>query len=142
MMTPEILAKLRRSLITHEGYSNTLYKDTVGKETIGIGYNISDRGLPDDVINKLYLEDISYFYKQLNGLPWFEKLNWDRQIVLIDMCFMGWKRFLSFRKMISYLEKENYTQAAFEMLDSKWADQVKGRAVRLANAMITGIYNI
>jgi len=36
----------------------------------------------------------------------------------------------------------DYKRAAFEMLNSKWAEQVKGRAVDLAQGMLTGTYNI
>lgn len=141
-MTPEMSVKLRRSLIAHEGYSNHLYTDSVGKQTIGIGYNITDRGLPDDVINSQYQQDVSYFYQQLSTFTWFHNLNIDRQIVLVDMCFMGFKKFLSFKKMIQAIERGDYETAADEMLDSKWSEQVKSRAHDLAEGIRTGIYNI
>lgn len=142
MMSVEGMAKLRRSLIEHEELRHFPYVDTVGKVTIGIGYNLTDRGLPDDWINKQYLEDVVYFYDQLVQFPWFTTLNEDRQIVLVDMCFMGWKRFLEFKEMIAALEKSDFKQAAFEMLQSKWAEEVKNRAAQLAQGMLTGIYNI
>ncbi len=141
-MTPEMIAKLRRSLIKHEGYSNTPYTDTVGKITIGIGYNLTDRGLCDDWIDEQYREDVEYFYKQLLNFPWFQQLTVDRQIVLIDMAFMGWKTFLTFQGMLTAIEHGDYKEAANQMICSHWADQVKGRAVELAHAMLTGIYEI
>jgi lysozyme len=89
------------------------------------------------------LSDVNYFYDQLQKtFEWFQKLNDDRKIVLIDMCFMGWKKFLEFEKMIYALEKENYQQASFEMINSDWAKQVKNRAVQLAQGMLTGVYEI
>jgi lysozyme len=142
MMTVEMMAKLRRSLIKHEGFENFPYSDTVGKLSIGIGYNLSDRGLSDEWINSQYQQDVDYFHKQLSTFPWFEKLNNDRQIVLVDMCFMGFKKLLSFKKMIRQLESGDYDFAAEEMLDSKWAQQVGERAKTLAKAMRTGVYNI
>lgn len=141
-MTPEMMAKLRRSLVEHEGFKRIPYVDTVGKITIGIGYNLTDRGLSDDWINHQYLQDVTYFYIHLSNFPWFGKLNEDRQIVLIDMCFMGLKRFLEFKNMIDALEKENYQQAAYEMLNSEWAHEVKNRAAQLAQGMLTGVYNV
>lgn len=140
MMTPEMSAKLRRSLILHEGYSKQPYLDTMGKITIGIGYNLSDRGLPDEWIQSQYEDDVAYFFNQLSTFPWFHELNEDRQIILIDMSFMGWKKFLTFKRMIGALENKDYQKAGIEMLDSRWAKQVGGRAVLLANAMIKGIY--
>jgi len=142
-MTPEMLAKIRQSLIAHEDYRRLPYVDSVGKITIGIGYNLTDRGLSDDWINHQFEADVSYFYNQLlSDFAWFRQLNVDRQIVLVDMAFMGYKHFLSFKKMIAALAEKDYHQAAIEMLDSKWADQVKGRATQLASAMITGVYNL
>jgi lysozyme len=143
MMTPEMAAKLRRSLILHEKLKHFPYTDTVGKITIGIGYNLSDRGIDDEWINKQYNADVSYFYNQLyNDFPWFKDLNMDRQIVLVDMSFMGYKHFLSFQKMLAALAKGDYKDAAMNMLDSKWAQQVKSRATQLASAMLTGVYDI
>jgi lysozyme len=141
-MTPEMMQKLRKSLVSHEEYRKYPYVDTVGKITIGIGYNLSDRGIDDEWINTQYLKDITYFYNQLSSFPWFQSIGTDRQIVLIDMCFMGWKKFLEFEKMIEALSKLDYKQAAFEMIQSKWAEQVKGRAASLAQGMLTGVYEI
>lgn len=143
MLNSEAIAKLRRSVIKHEDFRNFPYTDSVGKLTIGIGYNLTDRGMDDDWINNQYNKDVLYFYNQLNEtFPWYRLLNSDRQIVLIDMCFMGWKKFLEFEKMITALSKNDFKQAAFEMLNSEWATQVKGRAAELAQGMLTGEYNV
>lgn len=142
MLADEQVGKLRRSLVFHEGYRNFPYMDTLGNLTIGIGYNLSNRGLPDEWVNDQYFRDVSYFYSQLHNFSWFHMLNTDRQIVLIDMAFMGWKKFLEFKELIHSLEVFDYDKAADEMLNSEWAKQVKGRATTLANAMKTGVYEI
>ena len=141
-MTPEMLTKLRKSIVEHEKYCKFPYIDTVGKITIGIGFNLTDRGIDDEWINRQYQMDISFFYNKLSNFPWFIELNPDRQIALIDMCFMGWQKFLEFKEMISAFEKHDYQKAAFEMLNSEWAKQVKGRAATLAQVILTGVYNI
>lgn len=143
MMTPDMMAKVRKSLVLHEGYKKFPYFDTAvpPKITIGIGYNLTDRGLDDGWINNQFNADVSYFYNQLCTFPWYQKLNVDRQIVLIDMCFMGWKRFLGFHELIAALEMGDYKKAAFEMLNSEWAHEVKTRAATLAQGMLTGVYN-
>ncbi len=142
MMTKEQFLKVKKSLILHEGKRNHAYVDSVGKITIGIGFNLTDRGLDDEWIDNQFQSDVTYFYNNLCDFPWFHLLNEDRQIILIDMAFMGWKKFLGFKEMLTALADRNYERAALEMLDSKWAEEVKDRAVQLAEGMKTGVYNI
>ena len=49
---------------------------------------------------------------------------------------------LGFTRLFDALAKGDYKQAAYEMLNSKWAEQTKGRAATLAQAMLTGIYTL
>lgn len=144
MMTEELHSAVKRSVLHHEGRSKFPYTDTRGNITIGIGYNLSDRGVSDKWINEQYEEDVQYFYSKLfNDFDWFNRLNNDRKVVLIDMIFnLGYKNFLSFKRLISALSRDDYKEAAHEMLESKWAHQVKNRANELANAMLTGVYKI
>ena len=59
--------------------------------------------------------------------------------VLIEMCYnLGLSGLAGFKKMLAAVEAGDYKKAAKEMLDSKWAFQVKGRAVELAKIMETG----
>lgn len=144
-MTKEIFLKVKRSLIKHEGYCtypSVESNEPITKITIGIGYNLTDRGMGHEWIDKQFEQDVNYFYKQLCEFPWYHLLNEDRQVILIDMAFMGWKRFLEFKNMIAALEKRDYFLAASEMIHSKWADEVKERAIVLAHAMTTGVYDV
>lgn len=143
-MNPEMEQKLRRSLVYHEGIKKYPYSDTSSppKITIGIGYNLTDRGIDDDWINTQYDKDVLYFYNQLSTFEWYKHLTQDRQIILIDMCFMGWKKFLTFDQMILAISQGDYEKAAEEMLNSEWASQVKDRATVLAEGMRTGVYEI
>lgn len=142
-MAPDLAVKLRRSLVKHEGLKRFPYTDTLGNTTIGIGYDLSARGLPLEWINSQYEQDVEYFYNQLSSdFKWFSSLNADRQIVLVDMCFMGYKRFLEFEKMLAFLAQGNFVEAANEMLESEWAAQVKSRAIELAEGLRTGVYNV
>ncbi len=132
-MTPDMKAKLRHLLIIHEGYAAHPYKDTMGHITIGIGRNLDSRGVLPTEIDMMCDNDMQYFYNHLSEkFPWFLKLNDARQIALIDMCFMGLKKFCTFVKMIDYLNKEDYDSAAIEILDSNYARQVGKRAIDLA----------
>lgn len=140
MLTTDAQDKLKAMLLRHESYQKYPYLDSLGKITIGIGYNLTDRGMTDEWINGQYETDVCYFYQKLSQFPWYRNLNYVRQIVLIDMAFMGFKKLLSFEKMLIALERGDYKTAALEMLNSQWAQQVKSRAVELAKLMESGIY--
>lgn len=139
-MSPEGTLKLKKLLIQHEAYKQFPYTDTTGHVTIGIGRNLTDRGISIIEANMLLEEDISYFTDKLTRyIPLFYKLSENRKIALVDMCFnLGLRGFLSFKKMIAALESGDYQRAAKEMLDSKWATQVGLRASRLASIIQSG----
>ena len=139
-MTPEGKVKLKGLLIQHEKYVQFPYSDTTGHLTIGIGRNLTDRGI--SITEAFYLldDDILYFSTKLHHfLECFIYLSENRQIALINMCFnLGVQGFLNFKDMISALESHDYERAAQEMLDSKWANQVGERTTTLANIVRTG----
>lgn len=139
-MTPEGRQKLKNLLVAHESYRQFVYTDSTGHLTIGIGRNLSDRGVSTTEALQLLDDDILYFSSKLNHLlNFFSKLSEPRQIALIDMCFnLGVQGLLQFTQMMLALEAGNYDQAADEMLNSKWAQQVGERATTLATIMRTG----
>ena len=51
---------------------------------------------------------------------------------------MGRPRLSQFKMFLAALQAGDYEMASTEMLDSKWASQVKGRATTLADMMSTG----
>jgi len=71
--------------------------------------------------------------------PCVEDLDSVRQLVLMDMAFnMGVPRLRKFKKMWNAIHENKFDVAAKEMLDSRWAIQVKSRSVKLSNAMHNG----
>jgi lysozyme len=46
---------------------------------------------------------------------------------------------MEFKKMLAALDRGDFETAAEEMLDSKWKDDVHGRAIRLSNEMRSGV---
>lgn len=134
-------SQLKQLIVSHEGYRTHLYTDSVGKQTVGIGYNITDRGMSDTWINQQYDEDVEYFDQQLrHDFPWYDGLIDVRKMVLIDMCFMGYKTFCTFHKLIFALELRNNDKAADEILNSLYAEQAPNRALENANIMRSGVY--
>jgi lysozyme len=132
-----MIQQLRR----HEGERLTPYRCTAGKLTIGVGRNLEDRGITAEESAYLLNNDIEREWKALKtALPWVTGLNDVRQRVLLDMAFnLGINGLLKFKNTLATIQRGDYERAAGMMLDSLWARQVKGRAVRLAEMMKTGI---
>lgn len=136
------LAALRTLLVKHEGLRLFPYNDTVGKITIGIGHNLTDLGVSEDIVEKLFTDDVSKVIAELDKFPWFTRLDDIRQMVITDMAFnLGVEGLLKFHLMIAALQVHNYEEAAHQMLNSKWAQQVGMRANELANMMIEGAHS-
>ena len=152
---------LIEKLIVAEGLRLQVYKDTLGIDTIGIGRNLEDRGITKEELADLDIPTIEHVYEYgiteadavylatndvqiveeelVRAHPCVDRLDSVRQLILIDMAFnMGVPRLCKFKKMWAAVHDEDYPTAAKEMLDSRWAKQVKGRATKLANAMHNG----
>lgn len=132
--------RLIDQLRIHEGVEKTVYNDSEGIPTIGVGRNLRDRGLSDDEIDYLLSNDIDIVVDELDKvMPWWKDLDEVRQRVLCDLVFnLGMPRFSGFKKSISYMKQQMWDQAANELLDSKWARQVGRRAQTLSEMMRTG----
>lgn len=132
--------RLIEQLKLHEGVRDRPYKDSVGKLTIGVGRNLTDKGLKPKEIEYLLMNDIMDCIDDLNKyLPWWRQLNEVRQRVLMDMCFnLGIGGLLGFKNTLAFIQSGDYEQASQNMLLSKWASQVGQRARRLSEMMRTG----
>lgn len=132
--------KLRQQIRMHEGVEHKVYEDTEGIKTVGVGRNLEDRGLSDDEIDYLLSNDIDICVKELEQtFDWYDDLDDIRKRVLIDMMFnLGMPRLKGFVNMLKAIEAGAWKNAAVEMLDSKWAEQVGNRASRLSEMMESG----
>lgn len=134
-MTDDLFAQL----IRHEGERLFPYVDTVGKITIGVGRNLTDRGISQATSRQMLEEDVDEAVADLATFPWFARLDAVRQRVVIDMRFnLGPARFRSFKQTLAAIAAGQYQKAGTLMLQSRWATQVKGRAVTLARMLATG----
>lgn len=131
---------LRRQLVKHEGLRLRVYTDTAGKLTIGIGHNLTDRGISLAIANALYNEDVQTHWTELLGAyPLVADLDDVRQRVLINMAFnLGLSALKQFRQMWAAIRARDWPRAATAMLNSRWSEQVGTRATELAEMMRTG----
>jgi len=142
--------KLIERIKDNEGYKISPYKDTVGKWTVGYGRNLEDNPLDTSEVLELFNatkftddgaaerffdtllnSDIEKHAEELQDrLAIFPMCSSNEQTVLIDMAFnLGVSTLLSFKGMLHALDNEDHAQAAAELLDSQYAEQVKTRAV-------------
>lgn len=137
----DFISLLQRHLRWAEGVRQKPYRDTVGKLTIGVGRNLSDRGLSLDEIDHLLTNDVVLVLDACKALPYWNHLNEARRLVVADMIFnMGEGTFHTFKKMEDALVHGLYDEAAREMEDSTWYHQVKRRSRPLVKAMRTGVW--
>ena len=138
-MSFSFLYKAADYIELNEGYRRYKYVDTVGVETIGIGFNLEE-GLSHEESVKILQMRMDKFIEELTRtIPAYRSLGTIRKIVLVDMAYnLGISRLLKFKKMLAALDDRNFELAAEELLDSTYARQVKGRAQRNAHMMSTG----
>lgn len=93
---------LHRLLIDHEGRRTHPYRDSVGKITIGVGRNLTDRGLSGGEIDLLLANDIALartIVTQLFGQD-ISAISTRRHHALLSMAFnLGGPRLSKFIKM-------------------------------------------
>ena len=135
--------KLTQILVQHEGAELEPYMDTTGHITIGVGRNLTDVGISWKEAMILLENDIARIQLAADdNFPWFKTISPNRQIVVLDMIFnLGVEGFRGFKKTISFIRRGQYENAAREMLNSAWAQQVGDRADRLSQIMLTNDLN-
>ena len=113
-----------------------LYECQSGYMSIAHGRNLEQRGITKEEANYLLQNDIDIALKELSGIiKNFEKLPNKVKLVLIDMHYnLGLSKLLGFEKMLDAIDQRDFEKAAEELLDSRYAQQVKRRA--LANSSL------
>jgi len=132
--------KLREQLKIDEGVKLTVYLDSVGLPTVGVGHLVLNKDklkLGDTITmercDSLLESDMNVSLQNCGKLfPKFEVMPENIQQVIANMMFnMGLYRLSGFKKFIAALLAKNYSLAADEMKNSKWYTQVGKRAQRL-----------
>lgn len=153
--------KLIEQLTRHEGCVLHVYKDSLDIDTIGIGRNIEHRGISKEELEHMNYDTLEHIYvfgitendakyllsndvdiveRELHDIhPCVDLLTDNRKIVLLNMAFnLGVPRLCKFTNMWAEIHAKDYNMAAYEMINSRWARQVKGRSKELADIMREG----
>jgi lysozyme len=136
----------------HEGRRHSVYKDTVGRLTIGVGWNLDDSSseticeyfgfnladlkngtqtLNDAQIDEVFDHQISATISDAMGIfPNFVNMPDNVQAVVCDLIFnLGETRFSKFVSTIAQLKLSNWQQAADDLTNSLWFRQVGNRGI-------------
>lgn len=139
-MTTDEREALKQQLIRHEGLRLTVYRDSVGVETIGVGRNLRGKGISAAEAMILLDHDIDECEADLQTFDWYAALDPVRQRAVLDFRFnLGSRTFRTFRRFLTGLAARDYALAARSMRESKWFTQVqKDRSDRLIRQVLTG----
>lgn len=147
MLTQSELDKILELITIDEDYKQFPYDDSTGLPvriltgniTVGIGRNLSGRGLSKEEANYLAKNDITAAMDYLAWYGFFIDLCAPRKYILVNMVFnLGIPKFKDFKKLIAALYDKNYDKAADEIIDSNAARQLQARYQRLAKKMRSG----
>ncbi len=129
-----------------EGFSSTVYKDTHGLNTIGMGFCLDRIEMPvqvayywlDWIIDEIYAE-----LTDTDHVDTFLSLNMYRQFAIINMCYqMGVAGVCDpeygFVNMWAALKDQDYDAAFNHAIDSDWYRDTTNRASRVAMVLKNG----
>lgn len=131
--------KLRQQLERHEGKRSKAYMDHLGNVTVGIGRNLTGKGLSEDEIHWLLDNDIDECVADLETFPWWRDLDEVRQRAVCDLRFnLGPTRFRTFTRLMRGLATGDFALAGRSAEESLWYRQVKTRGPRIVHMLRTG----
>lgn len=135
MITEDLVELIKED----EGCVLKPYEDTVGVLTIGYGHNLEE-GIDQETAEFILSRDLEKHSKELDRhKPSWRELPPNVGMVVLSMQFnMGWNRFSKFVKFWAAIEEGNLQEAARQMEDSRWWDQIKTRGPKLRNLLLSG----
>ena len=135
---------VKNSIKKHEGFRNKVYKDTLGKRTIGYGHLCVEDWWEDDKeyteaqLDRIFDQDFEKAKDGASKLYEGCEISDTAKGVIIEMVFqLGPTGVSKFKNMWKALKETppNYSVAKIEMLDSRWAKQTPNRAKELSDEM-------
>lgn len=137
---------LKDSIKYNEGFRARVYKDSLGKDTIGYGFLVS--ALEDDELNlnggfiepmseevadkilDLKLEKLKDSVFRL--LPWLGTKPKNIQDAIIEMAYqLGTPKMMTFRNTLNFIKNDDYEQAKANLKSSLWYRQTPKRVENL-----------
>jgi len=139
--------------VAEEGFSASEYFCTQGYATTGFGRKVSDvKYFPLSNKKVTKGEEIKFVRDKINEitnqlrsrfpLAW-GKCNDQRQAILVSLAYqIGFTGISAFKNMWACLDRGDFEGASKEMVNSRWYQQTKNRALRHAQQMRTGTMHV
>ena len=124
-------------ILEQEGLRLTVYLDSNGIETIGVGRNIRDKGLSKEEAMILLNNDLcDAIADARHSFSCYDTLSRPRQLVLIGLAYnIGRTGLSQFVRFIGAVHRGDWEDAADELVDSKWYTQVGIRGKQYVRMM-------
>lgn len=134
--------RLKKQIMSDEGYRRNIYKDTLGFDTVGYGHLVREGEIIPTFKNaklakefhmELLDKDLDVAIKDAISL-----IGEDHPAEVLEgfsnMSFqLGKTKLSKFKKTIELIKNKEYQKAGLEMMDSNWANQTPNRAKRVSN---------
>jgi lysozyme len=145
--------RLREEIAADEGVKlnsegdHIIYLDHLSLPTCGVGHLITENDeeydkpvgtvVEEERVRRLFSLDIAVTIDECKVLyPDFDDFDEELQHILCNMMFnMGRPRLSRFKLMQAAIDNKDFNEAAEQMIDSRWHDQVPNRAKRLVKRM-------
>lgn len=150
-MEQGLLTQITAEIQADEGFRDIPYDDLTGKPittlpsggkiTIGYGYNLSDRGLPRDILEDLLRRSLAEVERDAKRIfSEFEGYSRNRKAAILSLLYnLGPTRLLKFRNTIRHIRAGNWHDAARHLRASLWYRQVqKSRRDRVVQQIEQG----
>ena len=142
-----MIEDLKNEIKADEGCVNSVYLDHLNLKTLGVGHLVTEwdeeydkpvgTTVSDERVNELFEKDINVTLEECRYLyDDFDNLQEEVQKIIGNMMFnLGRPRLSRFHKMKKAVLDKDWQEAANQMQDSKWYEQVTNRAERLCERM-------
>ncbi|ALV24926.1 phage lysozyme, putative [Campylobacter iguaniorum] len=141
---------LKDSIKLNEGFRDRVYKDSLGKDTIGYGFLVSALNndelelnggfiepMSKDVADKILELKLKKLKSDLFGiLPWLKQKPLNIQEALAEMAYqLGISKMMGFVNTLEYIKNGDYEQAKVNLKSSLWYKQTPKRVENLINEL-------
>jgi len=145
------MKNIKDRIKAHEGFRDTIYKDSLGKPTIGWGHLVLDTdNFQENIVYSVEELESTFDYDynialegantliqahlgsiEYNELP--EQNKYIIKGVITEMVFqLGTTGVSKFKQMWLNLDSCNFGRASQEMMDSRWYKQTQARCIELS----------
>ena len=141
-------ARLRKHIADSEGRERSVYLDSLGKRTGGIGHLLEGTAwrvgdpISDEQIDAWFEQDLEHAVaaaKNVVGAAAWDAMDRPRREAVVDAVFqLGPAGFAGFKKCVAAIQRGDWGVAAVELLDSRGAKQTPGRFMQRAMCFAYG----